>query len=1622
MVGLGGFSFKVSADVSSALAELQQLQQSARQSAQQVQAAFRSASVNVNTQQAQAAVAQLGQQVRAVQQGSSTVTIRAEVGQATQSIERLSATARALGDARLNLTVRADGSQQAEQGINRVAAALRAARAGERIAIQVRAEGADAADAAIRRLTADVDRAKQAGARVAINVATTGTQGAAGGFGQQATGGFIQQLTPGLSTAPAVAAGVIAAQAVERSAHALVAAAQASIEYNSRLEQTRNTLVHFTGSQAAANEALARARELATISPFGEQAVEQAQTTFIRVSGGDVERANELTKLTVTLAAAHPERGFEEMQQAIQQLISGDYRAFEDRTNIAFGTVRRLAQQGASGMELYSKAVEAAGGSTELLEKNANTFQARLTTFQSSIQQFGAALGRGSFETISASLGALNDVLKQNRQAWLDAAEAAGRLGAVAAFGPIGIPGVASTAIRGAGAAIRPTVEALGALDRHFNPPEQAAADRPGFEGRQADLTGTQAQLDKQKAALAEQNELLKDIEREHHQIQLEAARVTEEYNKQLIPLRNQVARETAPAFGLESKTAQDEIAVVQARQRLQIAQGPPEQVAAAQGALAQAEAERDVIALRQQRAQIAVEIGQQEQRIAQQTAEIAIRAEERQIQGMQQRAEAASDARRVAIDALRDEQSAAQEVRRDRLEGLQDEIRAHGEARQAALEALRDEAQAARQTRQDELEGIQETIRARRESVSDARDAQQEVERQASEAFSDRERAADSAHTSVMEGYRDEIDSLQEQARASRDIGKSEAERALAALNAKEREFSLQERLNDAQRAVGEATTLKNQLEARRRLATVQHEIDVEHQRAELQDRIDKEKEAQQRRQADIQEQIAAVERKAREEDRTFQHEKAAREEAERVRVRAQQDADRAADRAEKQRERQEDAQVRAQEQANRAQDRAEQAALQQAERAARAADQADQQRLREQQRADAEAQRAEQRQLQAEERAAREADRADALAIRQAQQGLQGRREGIADQNTQDDLERERQHLQNMKEIAEAERAVLDARIKLADLKNPFAVGAATGELNLAQVIADLDKDLQTVISLTNAIKTAPTREQIFNLEQQQAVAQQAIQIKQDAIARQQAELQVEIDASTKRIDELTARIDLLTGPAPGQPGGPAGPALPAGGVAPGSMGAPSRNPAVGNAFTYQSTGAVSPTLLSDQTAEWVKAAQGLAESAWNALKDAFSPSVAHAAELEGEVDQVTVNVGTHWAGVSDQIAAQQAAIQAAMAAAFDPDAVNAVVGQAVSEAAIAWATLVEQLNTDQEAIEEALAAPFDPAGVRGVVEQAEKVASEAWARLDEDLTREAAAIEQALERPFLDFQRRDIPEIRAAFGEDGYATAQAFLAGWERAGINLHIAEDFTRLIKWIGDLCPAFTQTGHNLAVQFQDGWTRAMAGWQPPVPQPAPSYQSQYIPGGSGASRAGGAGDPAISQLPTGNGPAFDNAPTRYVDQGNGQTNIEKFLNGQWQVVGTMPTAGRGGSRGQQIPQARAFGGDVWPNLRYLVGERGPELFTPRQAGAIMPADLTARALAQPAGGYPGEGGVTINGGVTLNLTVTNPVGDADALIREAGPKLVEQFVSALGHAQITQPRAVSNAIPGALGR
>lgn len=71
--------------------------------------------------------------------------------------------------------------------------------------------------------------------------------------------------------------------------------------------------------------------------------------------------------------------------------------------------------------------------------------------------------------------------------------------------------------------------------------------------------------------------------------------------------------------------------------------------------------------------------------------------------------------------------------------------------------------------------------------------------------------------------------------------------------------------------------------------------------------------------------------------------------------------------------------------------------------------------------------------------------------------------------------------------------------------------------------------------------------------------------------------------------------------------------------------------------------------------------------------------------------------------------------------------------------------------------------------------------------------------------------------------------------------------------------------------------------------------------------------------------------------------------IEKLLGSKGQEGGGSFGDAIGGIFGSlfSFGGAKAGGGDVWPNSAFLVGEEGPEMFVPRTAGVILPADLTA---------------------------------------------------------------------------
>jgi len=96
-----------------------------------------------------------------------------------------------------------------------------------------------------------------------------------------------------------------------------------------------------------------------------------------------------------------------------------------------------------------------------------------------------------------------------------------------------------------------------------------------------------------------------------------------------------------------------------------------------------------------------------------------------------------------------------------------------------------------------------------------------------------------------------------------------------------------------------------------------------------------------------------------------------------------------------------------------------------------------------------------------------------------------------------------------------------------------------------------------------------------------------------------------------------------------------------------------------------------------------------------------------------------------------------------------------------------------------------------------------------------------------------------------------------------------------------------------------------------------------------------------------------------------------------------------------GSLGLSIP-GRANGGPVGAGEAYMVGERGPELFVPKQAGSIIPNNKLGAASAGPG---------VVNAPVTNNY-ITNQISAVDA--KSVAQLFAENRKTLLGTVQMAQ--------------
>lgn len=1623
--GGGGFNFGIGFITSAASAALQSLGQQVQQFSAAAQAAFNKATPNFQTQQAAQQLNNLQQQINKL--GNVRVNLELQGWQETATgLRTITNLANNLSSQRAVVSLDLNDNRFSQE-IARARQLLASLQRGDTAVLNLRMNDGNLR-AAMTALRADIRNIEQRGVNLTVNASPSSgglLQSILGGAGRGAVagsgiGGNLLIGAGGLTTA--AAAGVGAAVAVEKLTSAVVAAAQAGIEYNARLETQVNTFRHFTSSAAEAAEVMQSLRQIATRSPFGEQQVLTAGAAFTRANPGDTQRARELTELTVALAAAHPELGFERMQQAMQQLVSGDFRAFEDSTNIAIGSVRQLAATGITGMELYRRAVAQAGGSTELLNANMNTFQARMTTMQSAAAALNGAFTRGAFEEFSASIGGVNAVTGESREALMSVANFLGGAFVIAIKTALPILELLKNNLL-------LTAQAARFLkDNGIIAGGPSSSDKPGVGGPGSPsaedptkrTVGRPEQIQANKRAQEElQGQIAKEtieherIERLLHSKQAQVKAITGEYAAQLIPLQDQQRQLQQPNFGLQRARVQNAQQANAAAANLERAQGPIYERAQIAGVQARLQVEREGLDIQRERRELTRSVQDAEERVYQDQLQATVRLREASIDRLQREHQDHQAVRQAALERLRDEAAAHQAVRQAAIERLREEARQHSEARSLALEGAREEARAnqearrevldglreeirARQeTRREALEGIQEEIRARRDAVAEALDARRQEQQVAEHAYQEEIRYLDEVHRIQQNNFRDQIEALQERDRRlqQQERGDTPAERELKALELLQSARQRAQTLQDAEYSVINARTGRERREALHRLEEIKQQQALEQQKEQLQAQAEKERKAREDAQYARQEKIRQLERQAAQEDRAFQE--AARQEENRHRAEqyAQQEAERQAANEERQLQRQEDAQVREIERANKEQERQEAAQIREAERADRraqqqeeagiraqeaanrAADRAEQAALRQAEQADREATRAEQERIRQQEAIDKAADRAEEAEIRRQQRELADIQRQNAERTAAIQGPRNAEDLDFARQMADLEGRRLDARQRLVDLKDIPLLGAATADATLAELIGKAIDFAIKADELTKELAGIDIAEKIAEIDNNIAIKTQDLRISAAELEGQLALSQSKIDGMKAALEELQRQFTSLT-------------AAPTADVPRDDWKTEDHNK--------------NTSVAAQGGAKWAKDFVGtFAAESKTLLVDVPSDLMGWLVQgisnwLQG--DTATDRAMRDWADKNIRQSGQDALEE------NSPSKMSEQWGIWLGEG------FIEGINSTVDQINEALRTPFTafeadflttlaPTWGQYAIDSAQAFADEitnspAWEQLLTQFQTAATDGAQAWATAFTDAQ----PTIQDAvfstmdalladlgslyppkFTETGSAAGDAWAEGYRLSseGQGLTVASVMDYILQVIDTYGPSFEVEGGNMAINFQNGWTNMMAQWQP------------YVPDTGGGGYGGGAASSPSYQYYGSNG-------------GSGRSPGAEPYN----YYDSDPYYG-------QRPKSYDTGGMYTPGIPRLL--HANELDIPTQGGSVLP-DEVVRGVSVLANIGRGS---TSGGGSNITLHITNYIqgsDDPDAVANVVADKIID----ALDRTQQQTAKAVDRVLPGAV--
>ncbi len=1569
-----------------------------------------------NARQAFQFFEQLEAKQRQLTQTPTTITIRSNADELDKGFTRLQNAAKAIGQTKTTISITADGAKEMEQRIAAVNTALASLKKNETLTLKIDSRDAEHANQVLQQFNKERTAAEARGAKINIEIDPTGSglgdpnqqrnailRGLAGGAGR----GFLQGSGLGQGAILGAGFGVAAVAAAAATAgvanltRAIGEATTSSIQYNANLQDTINAYEVYTKSSESAASAIQNFRRLAAISRATEPQTLSAGQQFLATTGGDVQRTQELVRLTVLLSEARPNIPFERIQQAMQQLTSGDFRAFEDGANVAFGTVNQLVKQGYSGIELYRKAVEQAGGSEELLAKNAQNFNAQITTFTSNAARINAALGRGLFEGVNQNLIAINQVIGLTSTALNLGAEAFGRWGAEG-FAQLArlIPGF--TTFEKLRPAINIAADAASERDQQLASGERQGTDREVGRAR------TNVAIDAATGALGQQRTILLELERQQRSIAAAAARVTAEYDKQLVPLRAQLLLINRPNEGIERRVLQANLRGAVAQGQVTRAEGSPELQGQVAGQRVILEHEQTLLDIRHRRAEMAEQLGQAEQAIAQKTAEIEIRAAERTLAAKQEQFRGNQEARQDALTEARERIAAAQEARQAEIDSVRDAATAAQEARRDSLDSLRDQISAQQEARQVARDAIGEEIQLRQEQRQAARDAFQEIADAARQAYQEERDAANDAHEAFQSNIREQIEGLQDADREATNTARhrSALEQQLADLESSDRARNRASALRDAGRAVSGARTGRELRAAADRFGDLRADQASEVKREAIEKKIAAEKAQEDRAKEQRAEQIRKLELDARHEQRAFDAEQHERDRAFQQEERARQVEQHAADRQAREQDRADKAEQRSLEIADRQARRTEEAELAARQRADHDLEVAERRELLGLERANRDQTKGEAAQIRAQEQADREATRAENREIRQEQEAIAVRRQELADAAAAIDLANDRAKLVRLQEQFDLEKKRLDLTATLEGGKDIPALATATDAKTVADVLAAQADNIKKIDDLSKAIAALPFQVAIANLEATEAEALVPLEIRR-------IEVEQAIAAARSQVDQLEIDLERLrreaSAPGPGEKGF-IGPVLPG--------------------ASAEEGGGITGGLQAAGAALIQKATE-----LGNSINEALITALNNADNAAQITDGITKPIADGLVNVSDLLGNPHS-----------PSPVFQELGASIPEGLIAGIG-------DGAEVAAALTAMFDNAWA-GSAPEVDLIVTEVVNRfggsdatsLGPRLTTEATpAVGAAINQLFIDAWAQGgsagvdalLDEVEKRFARIGdYIDSPRAEQSVERGIEQLFGPSVLNSAFAFINQSMEIY---GNNAAVAFIDGYQRRIASWTPPSPVSSGSSGGAFVSSsgtlsGSTSSTGSSGGSTAIY------GPSLTTNP-----YGVSSGDIQRYLvNRLGYTVGTPEYDAIFAEKydyyitqGNQPPPGftvtgRASGGPVLPNNLYRINEGGGpgEIMQGRDGSQYLLAKQSASIipLSTPGGGQwsagRGGGGGTYNvnlniGAGGVSITGGEQLGVDHPVLQEFATEVLDHFTQImLAHSKHSPVRAARDEAGG----